>query len=106
MEQCKLTDREQRYIHEVTCAPETMVILATQQQLFDLERFCCSNIDFRIFGVDPTFKLGNFSVTLVVYQHLIVKMKSGKSPWLLGPVLIHYKEFRNNKYFFQLLLDY
>lgn len=55
-------------------------------------------------GVNPTFKLGDFSVTPVVYQHLIVKdKKSGKSPWLLGPILIHYKEFRNYNYFFQLI---
>ena len=32
MEQCKLTDREKRYIQEVICAPEPMAILATQQQ--------------------------------------------------------------------------
>ena len=57
MEQCKLTDSEEQYIQEVTCAPEPMAILATQQQLFDLERFCCSNIDFCIMDVDPTFKL-------------------------------------------------
>ena len=37
MEQCKLTDKMNRYIQEVTCAPEPMAILATQQQLYDMK---------------------------------------------------------------------
>ena len=107
MEQCKLTDKVNCFVQEVTCAPEPMAILATQQQLFDLSRFCCDH-GFCIMGVDPTFKLGDFSVTPIVYQHLIVKdKKTGKSPWLLGPILIHYrKEFRNYNFFFSTLLAY
>ena len=106
MEQCKQTDKTDRYIQEVTCAPEPMAVLATQQQLFDLERFCCSNPEFCIMGVDPTFNLGEFSVTPIVYQHLFVQVRtSRKSPWLLGPLLIHYrKEFRNYNFFFSSLV--
>ena len=41
-------------------------------------------------GVDPTFNLGDFSVTPIVYQHLLVEDKnSSKSPWLLGHILIY-----------------
>ena len=106
MEQCKLTDKVNRFVQEVTCAPEPMAILATQQQLFDLSRFCCGDHGFCIMGIDPTFKLGDFSVTPIVYQHLIVKdKKTGKSPWLLGLILIHYrKEFRNYNFFFSTLV--
>lgn len=70
MEQCKLTDKVDQYVREVTCAPEPMAILATQQQLFDLGRFCCSDDGFCIMGVDPTFKLSDFSVTPIVYQKI------------------------------------
>uniref|UniRef100_A0A1X7V9K3 Uncharacterized protein n=1 Tax=Amphimedon queenslandica TaxID=400682 RepID=A0A1X7V9K3_AMPQE len=76
MQQCKLTDKIDRYIQEVTCAPEPMAILATQQQLFDLEWFCCGNEEFCVMGVYPTFKLGDFSVTPIVDQHFLVKDKS------------------------------
>ena len=50
---------------------------------------------FSVVGVDPTFNLGDFSVTPIVFQHLMLThRKTGRSPWLLGPMLIHYrKEF-------------
>ena len=106
MEQCKLAQKMDRYVQEVTCAPEPMAILATQQQLQDLNRFCCNSQGFCIMGVDPTFNLGEFSVTPIVYQHLLVKdAKHGTSPWLLGPILIHYKkEFRNYNFLFSSLI--
>ena len=57
-------------------------------------------------GVDPTFNLGDFSVTPIVYQHLLLRHRQGgKSPWMLGPTLVHYrKEFRNYKFFFSSLI--
>ena len=106
MEQCKLTDKVNRFVQEVTCAPEPMTVLATAQQLFDLGRFCCNSSEYCIMGVDPTFNLGDFSVTPTVYQHLLVEDKiSGKSPWMAGPMLIHYhKQFRNYNFFFSTLV--
>jgi hypothetical protein len=106
MEQCKMAEKKERFVQEVTCAPEPMAILATSQQLLDLERFCCDPVEFAIMGVDPTFNLGEFSVTPTVYQHLMVcDKRTGKSPWLLGPILVHYqKEFRNYNFFFSGLI--
>ena len=106
MEQCKLAEKNDRFVQEVTCAPEPMAVLATSQQLLDLERFCCDPAEFTIMGVDPTFNLGEFSVTPTVYQHLMVcDKRTGKSPWLLGPILVHYKkEFRNYNFFFSSLI--
>jgi hypothetical protein len=106
MEQCKLTDKVDRFVQEVTCARETMAVLAIEQQLIDLERFCCNPVEHCIMGIDHTFNLGDFSVTPIVYQHLLIEDKNScKSPWLLGPLLIHYhKEFRNYNYFFSVLV--
>jgi hypothetical protein len=106
MEQCKFKDKVNRYVQEVTCAPEPMAILCMQQQLVDMKRFCCNESEFCIMGVDPTFNLGEFSVTPIVYQHLLVQSKkSSKSPWMLGPILIHYKkEFHNYNFFFSSLV--
>ena len=33
MEQCKLAEKENRFVLEVTCIPEPMAVLATDQQL-------------------------------------------------------------------------
>ena len=65
MEQCK---KVSRFVQHVTCAPEPMAVLCTSQQLLDVERFCCDATGFCIFGIDPTFNLGNFSVTATVYR--------------------------------------
>ena len=105
MEQCKMTEKTDHFVQQVTCAPEPMAVLATQQQLLDLERFCCDSVQFNIMGVDPTFNLGEFSVTPIVYQHLLLlDRRSDKAPWLLGPLLVHYrKEFKNYNFFFSTL---
>ena len=94
------------FIQEVTCAPEPRAILATSQQLADLERFCCDSALFSVMGVDPTFDLGEFSVTPIVHQHLMVQnVWTRKCPWMLGPVHVHYrKEFQNYNFFFSSLI--
>ena len=100
MEQCKLAEKECRFVQEVTCAPEPMAILATEQQIHDMERFCCCPSQYCILGIDPTFDLGEFSVTPIVYQNLLVVTSKGHSPWVLGPILVHYKkQFRNYNFF-------
>ena len=43
-----------------------------------------------MFGVDATFELGDFYVTLTTYQNpLLCNPRSGKSPMFLGPAFIH-----------------
>ena len=106
MEQCKAVEKGDLYVQEVTCASEPMAVLAIAQQLLDLERFCCDPCAFSIMGVDPTFNLSEFSGTPIVYQHLmVVDRKTGKSPWMLGPILVHYcKELRNSNFLFSSLV--
>jgi hypothetical protein len=48
-------------------------VKSLKQNLSALTRFLCDDNHFCIMGVDPTFKLCDFSVTPIVYQHLIVK---------------------------------
>lgn len=59
-----------------------------------------------VFGVDPTFNLGDFSVTPVVYQHLLLENpKTSQSLLLLGPMLVRYcKLFQSYHYFFLTLI--
>ena len=57
------------FTREVTCAPEPMAIIATDQQLLDLERFPTNRYNFCVMGIDP----GGFTVTATVYRHLLVE---------------------------------
>ena len=104
MEQCKNAEKCDVFVQDVTCAPEPMSVLCTQQQLNDIERFCCDPFDCSIF--DPTFNLGEFNVTPTVYRHMLLKnVKTGKSPLLLGPMFVHYrKHFRSYNYFLSTLI--
>ena len=62
-----------------------MAILCTNQQLLDDERFCCDSYSFSIFGVDPTFNLGEFSVTPTVFRNVLLEdYKIHRSPLVLG----------------------
>jgi len=106
MEQCKCAEKKDVFVRDVTCAPEPMAVLCTDQQLFDMSRFCCDSYDFCILGIDPTFNLGEFSVTPTVYKHLLVyNPRTSHSPLLLGPILVHYhKHFRSYNYFLSTLV--
>jgi hypothetical protein len=106
MEQCKQAEKTDIFVQDVTCAPEPMSVLCTEQQLIDITRFCCDPFEFCIFGIDPTFNLGDFSVIPTVYKHLLLcDSHTNSSPLLLGPILIHYrKQFRSYNYFLSTLV--
>lgn len=90
---CKQEDRENsNFVREVIAAPEFSILLASDQQLKDIERFCCNPESFSIFGVDPTFNLGDFNSTVSTYRHLLLKTEQDVHPVRLGPVLIHQRK--------------
>lgn len=77
-----------------------MCVLASNRQLKDLEHFCTTEEEFCILGIDPTFNLGDFSVTVTTYKHLHLRdRKTGKSPTMLGPMLVHQRK-DTQSYFF------
>jgi hypothetical protein len=89
MQTCKDTSSSpDAFIRSVEAAPEPMCVLATNQQLFDLERFCCGST-FSILSVDITFNLGSFYVTPTTFHNLMVHNAKDCFPTLLGPILIH-----------------
>lgn len=106
MQQCKNADKGECFVQEVTCAPELMVVLCTDQQLNDLVRFCVDPFNFCVLGIDPTFNLADFSVTPVVYSHLLLQDPRTKhTTILLGPILVHsHKLFRTYNYFLSTLI--
>ena len=77
-------------------------MLCSKHQLSDVLHFCCDAFCFSILGMDPTFNLREFSVTLTVYRHLLLlNPHTRQSPLLLGPILINQqKQFHRYNYFF------
>ena len=105
MQMCKdSSSSTDAFIRSVEAAPEPMCVLATDQQLCDLERFCLG-IPSSVLSIDPTFNLGPFYVTPITYHNLLVKTKNGNHPIMLGPILIHQtKKFQPFHYFASTLI--
>ena len=80
------------FVREVIAAPEFCILLASDQQLKDVERFCCNPESFSVLGVDPTFNFGDYNVTVSTYRHLLLNTDKGINPVRMGPVLIHQRK--------------
>ncbi|XP_070564098.1 uncharacterized protein [Ptychodera flava] len=78
------------FIRDILAAPELIVFLTTDIQLEEVEKFCTNSANFGILGVDSTFNIGNFYVTLTTYKHLLLEHKTkGYEPVMIGPTIIH-----------------
>ena len=92
---------DQQFIREVRTVREPAIMVATDQQLNDLDRFCCRQEKFGILTVDPTFCLGDFDVTLSTYRHLLLTCKRGGThPAFIGPAMVHYRKTFSTYLFF------
>ena len=98
---------KESFVRTVNAAPFPMAVLAFDYTFDDLVRFCTGE-KHCIFGVDPTFNLGKFDVTVTTYQHLLLQHKGDslkKSPTLLGPMFIHVcKDFASYHFFSSFLV--
>ena len=56
------------FVQLVNGAPFPMIVLAYHWMLDDLVRFCTTPMEYAILGVDPTFSLEGFEVTVTTYQ--------------------------------------
>ena len=103
MEKCKtgLGPSGVSFVRCVEAAPEPMCILATDRQIHEMVHNCTDTSAFVPIGVDPTFKLGKFYVTPIVFPlRMLVSKETGKSPVYLGPLLIHQSQkFTAYRYF-------
>ena len=91
----KCVDEQSRsnpFIRNVQAAPEATCVLAADYQLNDLERFCTKK-EFSVMGIDPTFNLGEFALTVTTYRHLMLESRrTGKPPVMIGPMFAHQKK--------------
>lgn len=59
-----MEDTTQQFIREIKTLREPAIVVATNQQLIDLVRFCTLAEEFGIMTIDPTFSLGHFDLTV------------------------------------------
>ena len=103
MAMCKqsMDKDEQPFVRVVTSAPEPMCVLCTDNHLCDIERFCTDPARFCPLSVDPTFNLGDFSVTVTSFRNLLIKnQRTGKNPVMIGPMLVHRRKLFTDYHFF------
>ena len=80
------------FVREVRCAPEFTVFLASNRQLKEIEKYCTNAKNFSILGIDTTFNIGAFYVTVTTYRNPMLVSKNGNEPVMIGPILIHQKK--------------
>ena len=88
----------EEFIREMNLFLELSVFVASNQQLKDIERFCTKVSSFSILGIDPTYNIGNYYVTVTTYRHLSFETSEGVNPVFLGPCLIHSVKEYNSYY--------
>ena len=89
------------FVRLVNAAPYPMMLLAYDYTLDDLCRFCTNESKFSILGVDSTFSLGKFDVTVTTYQHLMLYSRAtSKHPVTIGPIFVHVKKDCTAYHFF------
>ena len=107
MLECKLAQGTASiFVQDVKAAPHPMSVSCFGWQLQDMVRFLTSNHRFSVLTVDTTYKLGEFYVTPMTYQHLKLEdIKTSKHPVMLGPILVHQKvDFSAFNYFASTLI--
>lgn len=106
MTDCKSKDNTACFVRDVKAAPDSALVLANDQQLYNLVRFCTNAEEFSIVTVDPTFNWGEFDVTPITHQNLLLQTEqSSNHPAFLGPILIHFcKNFSTYLYFASTLI--
>ena len=96
-----MEDTTKQFVREIKTLREPAIIVATNQQMTDVVRFCTFEDEFGIMTVDPTFSLGQFDVTVTTYRHLLLECKrSGNHPVFIGPCMIHFKKTFSTYLFF------
>lgn len=73
--------------------PEDVWVLGTSAMFSDLNRYTTSDLLSEPFSVDPTFNMGPFEVTAIVYKNLSLQSsRTGEHPICLGPTMIHHRK--------------
>ena len=85
-----------QYVQSIHLVPDPTIVLFNDTQLNDMEQFCASSDKASVLGIDVTFNLGRFYVTLCTYQNFKVVNERGRHPIMVGPALIHSSKDQSN----------
>jgi len=85
-----------QFIQSIRLVPDPIIVLFNKVQLDDLQQFCASDNKASVLGIDVTFDLGSFYVTICTYQNFKVVNEHGKHPIMVGPTLIHSLKDQSN----------
>ena len=81
------------FVRNVQVGQGVRAILATEEQLADVVRFCSNPEEYGIFGIDVTYNIGDFYVTTTTYEHLaLIDKATGNHPVFPGPMMVHTDE--------------
>ena len=79
------------FVRELKLSPEPSVIMACDHQIAEVEAFC-TNPDYHcVLGIDPTFNLGHFNLTVTTYKQLQLVKSNGEHPTFVGPLFLHFR---------------
>ena len=108
MKQCKEDNLPggRRFVRSVNIDSSPSCVFTLDIQLSDLARFCTNPGAFCVLGIDPTFNLGKFYVTITTYTYLhIVNKVTNIAPAFVGPVFVHTeKSYEAYYHFFSTIL--
>ena len=84
--------KENRFLRDVRSAPEFTMFMANERKVEDINKFCTDEESVSVLGVDTTFNIGQYYVTITTYRHLMLTNAFGVEPVMLGPILLHQRK--------------
>ena len=108
IQQCRvdLAPGGRKFIRSVNFETSPSCVLSTDDQLQNLVRFCTNSGSACVLGIDPTFSMGKFYVTITTFTYThVIRKGTDISPTLFGPLFVHTeKSYELYYYFFSILL--
>ena len=78
------------FVRELKLSPERSVIMACDYQIAEVEAFCTNRDYHCILGIDPTFNLVHFNLTVTTYKQLQLVKSNREHPTFVGPLFLHF----------------
>ena len=101
MEMCKSGENKPNpFVRCGQAAPEPICVLVTNHQLDEMVRNCTDNSNYVPIGVDPTFKLGHFNVTPILFPLKMLvhqSLKFSNYHYLASQVIGLHPSLKNTK---------
>ena len=85
-------------VRKVETSTDLCGVLATDQQLKDVKRFCTNPSTLSVLGVDATFNFGKYYITLTTCCRLLLRTKENCHPVRIGPTLLHHRKEAGSYY--------